>query len=184
MYECPVYPPDPTASFPDWARIPTEGEEAFLELWEADVIRAARRSVLLRRSSWPAADDVAQDVRIRLCRAFRAVEPTEGYARRVIQNAVLNSTRRNDRFVSTTTDDGTRVHPEPSVEPPNVLIQSVRRWVAKQPTRLARLYQLLYVIGVTQREAARQMRLSQPRVAQLHRQLLEAGRRDLATLAA
>ena len=73
---------------------------------------------------------------------------------------------------------------EPIVEPPNVLIQSVRRWAVDLPTRLARLYQLLYVEGATQREAARQMRLSQPRVAQLHRQLLDAGRRDLASLAA
>jgi len=104
--------------------------------------------------------------------------------RRVIQNAVLNSTRREDRFVPCTLEDAARVHHEPSVQPPSALIQSVRNWVAELPTRLARLYQLLYVEGATQREVAGRMRLSQPRVAQLHRQLLEAGRRDLASLGA
>src|SRR2546422_26693 len=114
MRECAVFPLIRSESPSGKFGISIETEETFLASWEADVIRAARRGVVLRGTSWPTVDDVAQDVRVRLCRAFRAVKPSEGYARRVIQNAVLNSTRRQERSVSTTNQDGTRVY-EPIV---------------------------------------------------------------------
>jgi DNA-binding transcriptional regulator LsrR (DeoR family) len=43
---------------------------------------------------------------------------------------------------------------------------------------------MLYVEGYTQREIAEAMRLSQPRISQLHTDLLRHGQVDSSTLAA
>ncbi len=61
---------------------------------------------------------------------------------------------------------------------------TVGAWVAGLSPSLKVLHELLYVQECTQREAASIMKISQPRVAQLHRDLLEEGRRNLADLAA
>jgi DNA-directed RNA polymerase specialized sigma24 family protein len=61
---------------------------------------------------------------------------------------------------------------------------TIARWVNGLPKSLQKLYELIYVKECTQREAASLMRVSQPRIAQLHRQLLQRGRQELAHLAA
>ena len=61
---------------------------------------------------------------------------------------------------------------------------AVARWVNGLSKSLQKLYELIYVKGYTQREAASLMGISQPRVTQLHRQLLQRGRQELAHLAA
>jgi DNA-directed RNA polymerase specialized sigma subunit len=61
---------------------------------------------------------------------------------------------------------------------------SVRLWITSLPQRFQQVYSLLYVHGATQREAARAMGISQPRVAQLHQELLALGRQGFASLAA
>lgn len=60
---------------------------------------------------------------------------------------------------------------------------AVRKWVASLPPRMQRVYALLYVEGVSQREAAVRLGLTQPRISQIHQELLERGRADLAHLA-
>lgn len=160
-------------------------EDAFLAEWSDDITRAARRGVRLAGAAWPTAEDVAQDVRIRVLRAFRLLSPPpEGYVRTVIKNTVNNVVSRPhgvfpdavdpqalDAVVSPTwaTDERSR---------------NVRLWLIGLPQRLQQLYSLLYVQGATQREAARAMGVSQPRVAQLHRELLTLGREGFTSVAA
>jgi RNA polymerase sigma factor (sigma-70 family) len=56
---------------------------------------------------------------------------------------------------------------------------SVRQWIRQLPDRLKRIYDSIYVRGLSQREAATFMRISQPRVSQLHLELLRRGRAEL-----
>jgi RNA polymerase sigma factor (sigma-70 family) len=63
-------------------------------------------------------------------------------------------------------------------------IFAVRRWVRQLPDSLRRVYEALYVDAVTQREAAIQLGVSQPRIAQFHRQLLQRAKQELGYLAA
>jgi DNA-directed RNA polymerase specialized sigma subunit len=50
------------------------------------------------------------------------------------------------------------------------------------PLQLRAVYIGIYVRDLSQREVARQMRISQPRVAQLHDELLRLGRARFAAL--
>ncbi len=60
----------------------------------------------------------------------------------------------------------------------------VNQWVRAQSAKLQAMYDLLYVHGYTQREAAATMGVTQARVAQLHRALLMRGRIELGDLVA
>jgi DNA-directed RNA polymerase specialized sigma subunit len=72
----------------------------------------------------------------------------------------------------------------PAAQTQEVATGAVETWITHLPLRLRDIYQHLYADERSQREAAHLMRLSQPRVAQLHRQLLKRGREELAHLAA
>ena len=63
-------------------------------------------------------------------------------------------------------------------------ILAVQRWVSQLPDGLRRVYEALYVNEVTQREAAIQIGVSQPRIAELHRLLLQRAKQELVHLAA
>ncbi len=51
--------------------------------------------------------------------------------------------------------------------------QSVKLWVLELPEPHATIFRLLYAEGMKQRPAAKEMGISQPRVAQLHRSFLD-----------
>ena len=57
---------------------------------------------------------------------------------------------------------------------------AVVEWVATLPNRQREIYRLIYERGLTQRQVAEILRISQPRIAQLHRALLRRGVLDLA----
>lgn len=59
-------------------------------------------------------------------------------------------------------------------------VMGVRRWIGQLPANLQLIYYSIYVHGLTQRETAASLRVSQPRVVELHRLLLQRGRRELA----
>jgi DNA-directed RNA polymerase specialized sigma24 family protein len=76
----------------------------------------------------------------------------------------------------------TAVPPVFSPVPPGLgfeAMSAIRRWTRCTPIPLQRIYQLLYVEGRTQADAAKQLGVSQPRVAALHRSLLMLGRTNL-----
>jgi len=59
-------------------------------------------------------------------------------------------------------------------------IHSVKAWVLELPEPHATIFRLLYVQGMKQRPAAKEMGVSQPRVAQLHRTFIGLGQKVLA----
>jgi DNA-directed RNA polymerase specialized sigma24 family protein len=75
-------------------------------------------------------------------------------------------------------DDGAD-HPADRDDVRMLDILSVRRWITRLPGSLRRIFDFIYVLGFTHRETAASMGLSQPRVAELHQQLIQRGRAEL-----
>lgn len=158
-----------------------------VEGWEGDIVRASRAAVrrLGLRGDHPIADDVAQDVRLALLLAVRRTGiKDERYVRRLISNSARNSARQSKVAALEVPDDNLPVRLEaPSVC--DVLAErAVQRWIGEQKDLLQAVFRLLYCAGLTQRQAAERLGVSQPRVATLHRQLLERGKQQLRDLAA
>jgi RNA polymerase sigma factor (sigma-70 family) len=146
--------------------------------WDCDIKRAARHRARLLDCEADA-EDFAQEARIRLLLVTRRLGPRpEGYSRTVIANAI-RATARRERA------QGNRVPLEediPSVgaSPEDVYgIRAVTRWVERLPSSLNAIYRVLYRDQRSQRQAGRILGISQPRVAQLHRELLDRGRVEL-----
>lgn len=162
--------------------------ESLIRTWDRDIVRAARIGVARDRSlSDEAAEECAQAARLALARvAHRADEVGAFYLRRVIQNAVRDAARRERRTyrrgcpldkasANVAVDVGTEDQDA---------ISGVAAWAVRLPGRLQQIYELLYLRGWSQRAAAGAMGLSQPRIAQLHGELLARGRAELKLLAA
>jgi RNA polymerase sigma factor (sigma-70 family) len=160
-------------------------EHTLIERWDPDIVKAARAAV---RASGNTSNehDFAQEARTRLLRASRdGAQLTDGYVRTTITNSVSNAARGERRALTVWSRHAAAVDTQ-IVAPPLGLVEliplGVHDWAAYLPTRLQEVYQHLYVTGHNQREVARLMGLSQPRVAQLHARLLRYGRHDLAFL--
>jgi RNA polymerase sigma factor (sigma-70 family) len=173
-----VYPTDDTSPI---------DEAALLLAWDHDICRAASAGARRLRSAVVDADDLAQVARIQLLCAVRRHRITSvRYIRRLIRNAILSAlrheVRRRDADLARRGDLPESLSgPEP--EPPDVAAR-VTTWVAALPDRLRFTYEALYVRELTQRDAARGLRISQPRVAQFHAAILKHGRRAFVTVAA
>jgi DNA-directed RNA polymerase specialized sigma24 family protein len=156
--------------------------DRFLHTWDEDIRRASRAAARRLGGTAEDAEDFAQEVRIRLfpiAALPQAAAPR--YVRKLVANAVKTSVSRTDTTVFEDIDETAE---QLMVEPPDPRIADVAAWVATRTFPLRAIYQHLYVEGLTQRETARVMRISQPRVAQLHQRLLDVGRVDLQHLAA
>lgn len=163
--------------------------ESLVRSWNEDIVRAARTFVARDRSlSDEAAEECAQAARLALARiAHRADEVGAFYLRRVIQNAVRDAARRERRIYGRSSPlDKTSINVAAEVgdEGRDDAIARVGEWAVNLPGRLKQIYDLLYLRGWSQRATAAAMGVSQPRVAQLHRELLTRGRTELKTLAA
>lgn len=160
--------------------------KSLIDTWASDIERAAQRAAHERGLGYDAAQEFAQAARISLARiATRANELGTFYLRRVIQNAVRDAARQELRMYGTALPlDAAVFTVDPATEEQSALVASVTDWVSLLPPRLQRLYDLLYVQGYTQREAAPLMGVSQPRVTQLHNTLLRRGRAELIVPAA
>lgn len=160
-------------------------EVALLRSWDRDIKRAARAA---GNGGGGDEEDLAQQARVRLFMASRAFPNAPApYIRAVIANAMRSALRNEFRRFSTRSsfaeelDDGL---PAPADEPVDERAGVVSAWAARLPIRLREVYRHLYTEERSQREVARLMGVSQPRVAQLHRQLIELGREELAHLLA
>jgi len=146
-----------------------------------------------RRLGGPAdiANDIAQNVRISAWKRARSSPMLlrQGFLSRAARWAVSNELRYRERWI---VGGSLNVEPlDPSHEnalPYEALNtdafarNEVARWTKNISKRLRIVYRGLYRLGMSQRRLARRMRVSQPRVAQLHAELLRAGRRGLAHL--
>ncbi len=166
---------------------PTNDEAALLSAWDDDIRRAARAAS--KRTGLGAehafTEDLAQEARVALLLATRTTGVRhERYLRRVVRNALVNASR-STLVVANSVSDNVLEGEETKSRDVDVFARArVRGWVSRQPGQHRAVFHLLYREELTQREAARQLGLSQPRVAQLHRELLERGAEELQTLAA
>jgi RNA polymerase sigma factor (sigma-70 family) len=135
-----------------------------------------------RRSDLP---DLQQVGRVAVYQAALRYRPSRGfpfghYAKRAIKNNVLKHAARLVRQRQGETslfqfDDDAEPATAALLDDNEDLI-SLRHWLAELGEPHATTYRLLYAESLSQRDAAVQLGISQPRVAQLHRSLLDYGR--------
>lgn len=159
-------------------------EDQVVRMWEHDIMRAARFSA--RKVGSEAPDELAQAARIRIWQVLRkgSPKPDEHYLRKVIANAVRTAPPVDRALEASAEIDDADAIDTALQDDDLIAVGSVRAWLNTLPAALQHVYHLLYVKEHTQREAALIMGVSQPRVAKLHRTLLEHGRCDLEKLAA
>ena len=167
----------------------TEDEfKAILLTWEADISKAARAAAFRFQLDREYAEDFAQEARFRLFTALRRqpLLPKE-YLRRVISNAIQTAVWKTRMLASEVSLDEAMEHLEAKREEPGthqdlLVVAAVRNFISGLPLKLQRVYQLIYEQAHTQREAAIDLCVAQPRIAQMHRELLERARRCLGHL--
>jgi RNA polymerase sigma factor (sigma-70 family) len=177
----PVFPPTEAAS--RTFASPLQDEAMFFLNWDDDIERAASFSAV----GFAEPEDLAQMVRMRLLVVHRRFpDLPAAYLRAVIANTLRSALRDNARRFTTqsplaqTLTENLELQVDTSIE----TIFDVRAWTSRLPRRLRDVYRHVYAEGRSQREAAEVMKITQPRVAQLHRQLLAKGHQELAALAA
>ena len=179
--------PEPSPT-PTEVALTEEEFNAFLLKWDADIRRAARSAAMRFQLDESYADDFAQEARIRLFNVVRR-QPSlpETYLRSVISNAIQTAVTATRLPYEHDSIDKVTNEPEMATqtltaESDALKIAGVAAFIRTLPTNLRTVYALLYEQGHTQREAALQLGVAQPRVAQLHRELLTRARRELVHL--
>ncbi len=173
--------------------------EAVLEPFAREI-----RAVAYRRRR-PGVDvaDLEQSARLALWRSTFSYNAHRGpfhhYARRAIKNAVRTEVAfwhplmgKTEAVTETPCDatdymsDDTVAEPDDTVAEPTdpFVVTRIRAWVKSLREPLQRIYDLIYHQEFSQREAAHILGVSQPRVAQLHAELLDRGRAALSVLMA
>ena len=170
-----------TSSSYQFLKVESPEIESFLLVWERDIRRAASYEAQ-RLGESHLAEDLAQEVRLRLIQLVTAGKPTRpGYVRRVIANSVRTA-RRHARFIkgAPCVIVPLPAHLSDQEEDKNQKRDFlVSKWTSKLPARLYRIYSLIYECGFTQEEVASVLGVTQSRVAQLHRNLLDRARVEL-----
>jgi RNA polymerase sigma factor (sigma-70 family) len=148
---------------------------------------AARRAAERLNADGADADDFAQDARVRVLEAYRHLgNPGDGYIRRVIQNGIRNAVRHLVRQLiwhAAELEEADECAADDCGGSASLEFEAVRSWLAWQDPMLQRIYQLIYIEGLTQRQVAFRLGVSQPRVSQLHRVLIRRGQVEPAVLA-
>src|SRR5262245_33950930 len=178
-------PPQPTPD--DFRRIATRDKLACRMLfdgWESPI-----RTIVSGYAPRPSdLDDLMQAGRIALFRAAEKYDPSREipfnhYANRAIRNAAVKEARRLTGQRELEEVDLEALHAVATRSTPNEARheqeESFGDWVAQLPDRLALTFRLLYEERLSQREAARIARVSQPYVAKLNKALLDHARTTL-----
>ena len=108
--------------------------------------------------------------------------PFAHYAKRAIKNNVVKHAQRPQRQRRYETplceiDDDAQPAVAALIDGDEELV-SIREWLAELGEPHRTIFELLYVERMNQREAAKHLGRSQPRVAQLHRSLLDLARAE------
>src|SRR5262249_35143285 len=138
-----------------------------IDRWETPI-----KVIASSYASWQAPlPDLMQVGRIAVYKAALKYNPTSGvlfanYAKRAIRNGVVQEAARLVRQRQFETpldyDLGTEEVSLADVPDDSDKIDLVREWVKDLPEPHATIFQLLYVEGLTQRDAAEQLGVSQP----------------------
>lgn len=175
---------DPNGSL--FAKFPDDlTTEQVLSRWNKDIRRAADRAAWSFGTRSAEACDFAQEARISLLRAHsRHPGMSEAFARTVIANSMVNTARSEKTLLEHTAVVGAEAELAELADRPQdstfssdhtqAVQTAVRKLISTLPSRLRKVYTLLYEEGFTQREAAKRLGISQPRIAELNTQLLVA----------
>lgn len=160
-----------------------EAAALLLHRWEPVILASARR-----RTECPASrDEIAQAGRMAVLAAAEDFDASRGpsfnhYASCAVSNETLKAAQRLQAYRRHECQlDSSR---ELQSRHPFECRQCVRDWLCSLPRILQKVFVVLYRWRLPQRQAAARLGLSQPRISQLHRMLLERGRRDLVGLEA
>jgi RNA polymerase sigma factor (sigma-70 family) len=152
--------------------------------WDPFITRNARSLARGARDRALTADDIAQEGRLRLLRLPAATLAPEEWVGTVVRNEMRRVAGRTTPYERLTPEAykvaDKRIESEKAV----VMRMAVRGWVDQLPDDVRAVYDLTYVFDLSQREAAAVLGISQSKVSQLHQELLRAGRREFAPLAA
>ncbi len=159
-------------------------EEEFISAWDSEIRMRARASA--RRGGRPTsdADDMAQEIRLRLFLAFRRyTHLDERYVRRIITNTLRSEWRKHRQSPILVSAENDLIDDRRQELGADALAsRAVSQWARTLATGTLSIFRLLYHEGYSQREAAAIMGFTQARVAQLHGQLLTLGRKELTYL--
>ena len=179
---------DAQSFFPD-----NSTSEQLLERWDADIHRASEAAVRSFQTRVVDRDDFAQDARLRVLHSYKS-DPgrSEAFIRTVIKNSTRNSARSETPYLEKTDlvedleniEETANVGAFQTTEIDHFAVAAVRRFVSTLPQNLQAVYKFIFQDELTQRDAARRIGVSQPRVAELKRELLRRGKKELTRLAA
>ena len=175
-------PPDPTScQLGLFADDDKQYRRALIGAWDAPIRVIASRHAPRRSDT----DDLRQAGRVAVYWSALRYKASVGvpfshYAKRAIKNRItreaarLVGRRRSEVPLDEVPGD------QPAVMPvPDPRLELVREWTRNLPHPHAAVYRLLYVEGLSQRSAAVELGVSQPRVSQMHKSLLDFGRAEL-----
>lgn len=153
-------------------KAPSEAE--IIAAWEAR-IRAIVRRELRGRPLGLLGPDLEQEARLALLLAIRAGHVADHYLYTVISNQLRDVLRRPASQALAPLSEAPLMTWE-FAPTDSIGVRWVRRWLSAEPAPLREIFHLLYDRGLNQRQAAKKLGVSQPRVAALHRKLLGRAR--------
>ncbi len=130
-------------------------------------------------------DDLMQIGRVAVYQAALKYKPSfqvpfANYTKRAIKNSVMKEAARLDRQRKFETPLNGNSDQQAEIKDHADQTDPVKEWVRELPEPHATIFRLLYVEQLKQRPAAREMGVSQPRVAQLHMAFLNLARETFA----
>jgi RNA polymerase sigma factor (sigma-70 family) len=152
--------------------------------WEPFIKRNARSVARGAKDRALTADDIAQEGRLRLLRVPASTPSTKAWVGTVVRNEMRRVAGRPSPYERLTPAAYKVADYRAESEKTAVMRMAVREWVDQLPDDVRAVYELTYVSDLSQREAAAVLGISQSKVSQLHQELLRAGRREFAPVAA
>jgi RNA polymerase sigma factor (sigma-70 family) len=153
--------------------------DELLRRWEPVVIRRATRGARMFGNTIEALD-FAQEARLEIAQISPTViDPHPKYVQRVITNAMNQYARSEHRGLKLLSPGRAKWEGQKSGTEGDQRRALVRAWVSTLPPHLQELYRLVYESRADQRTIAGHLKVSQPRVSQLHGELVDRGRREL-----
>lgn len=144
------------------------------------------RQMAARRTRCPGhRDDAQQRGMLGMLRAASKYDPSRGlpfehYALAAARNEVSKAVQRLPSQEATGVDLPDLWVDERSCSP---MLDALCDWLLKAPAKLRQVFEGLYVLGLSQRQLAARLGVSQPRVAALHRELMDSGRMAVLAVA-
>jgi RNA polymerase sigma factor (sigma-70 family) len=155
----------------------------FLRKWLPEIDRAARFRVWAGNWKFSDIEDLKQEIALRFLQTWRQLASRpDAYVRKAIRNTTLNLIRdqRRDPLSAvpdcrTTVTEVRQLEEATDADFLDQLVEEKRvtEWALKLPHTLGQVFQLLYKLDYSQREAATVIGLSQQRIAQYHNKLIK-----------